>query len=163
MPSLLSIKIKDSLPVEAGIDSSTKDSLMKIDGCYNRNIFNNKTIVNSRRALQSGADKISKTFKSMRNTFDNLSQHFRSGRRRHRLAETSSPCRTPSTPVKKKQILGRTPAKLYSPFGIETPHNRDFRMSPYMPDTPEHDLSPKRRKGVPWHVLTKKRPRALFH
>ncbi|CAH2051754.1 unnamed protein product, partial [Iphiclides podalirius] len=114
----------------------------------------------------SSAEKISKTFKSVRNTFGNLSQHFRlGGRRRHRLAEPISPCRSPSTPVtKKKGLLGRSPTKLYSPFGIETPHSRDFRMSPYMPDTPD-GLSPKRRKGVAhsWHLLAKKRPRALFH
>ncbi|KAL4711813.1 hypothetical protein ACJJTC_005982 [Scirpophaga incertulas] len=156
--------MKDPFVTDA-IDSPTH-SLNNVDGCFNKNPFKTKSFASSRRALQSGADKITKTFKSMRNTFGNLSQHFRlSGRRRHRLTETVSPCRTPSTPVIKKKQLGRSPAKLYSPFGIETPHNRDFRMSPYMPDTPDHGLSPKHRKGVSQscHLLSKKRARALFH
>ncbi|CAG4968281.1 unnamed protein product [Parnassius apollo] len=158
--------MKDPFVSDSGIDSPTRDSMKIIDGCYNRNIFKTKPFLNSRRALQSSAEKISKTFKSVRSTFGNLSQHFRlGGRYRHRLAEAGSPCKSPSTPVaKKKGLLGRSPTKLYSPFGIETPHSRDFRMSPYMPDTPD-SLSPKRRKGVThsWHVLAKKRPRALFH
>ncbi|XP_050667862.1 uncharacterized protein LOC126967439 [Leptidea sinapis] len=157
--------MKDPFVNESFIDSPAKDSLSNIDGCYRKNFFNNKSFMNSRRALQTGAEKISKTFKSVRNTFDNLTQHFRvGGRRRHRLTETTSPCRTPATPVKKiRQIVGRSPTKLYSPFGIETPRNRDFRISPYMPNTPEHDISPKRRKGPrSWHLLAKKRPRALF-
>ncbi|XP_059052102.1 uncharacterized protein LOC131846733 [Achroia grisella] len=157
--------MKDPFETDATIDSPIH-SLKNVDGCYNKKLFKTKSFANSRRALQSGAEKISRTFRSVRNTFGNLSQHFRlGGRRRHRLAETGSPCRTPSTPVTKKKILGRSPTKLYSPFGIETPHSRDFRMSPYMPDTPDHGLSPKRRKGVThsWHLLAKKRPRALFH
>ncbi|CAH0713968.1 unnamed protein product, partial [Brenthis ino] len=158
--------MKDPFVNDSGIDSPTRDSLRNVEGCYNKNIFKGKSFANSRRALQSGAEKISRTFKSVRNTFGNLSQHFRlSGRRRHRLTEAGSPCRVPTTPVtKKKLISGRSPTKLYSPFGIETPHNRDFRMSPYMPDTPEHGISPKRRKSVThsWHILAKKRPRALF-
>ncbi|CAF4885512.1 unnamed protein product [Pieris macdunnoughi] len=156
--------MKDPFVTDSYIDSPTRDSLKHIDGCYSKNLFKNKSFMNSRRALQSGADKISRTFKNMRNTFGDLSQHFRlGGRRRHRLAEATSPCRTPCTPVtKKKQILGRSPTKLYSPFGIETPRSRDFRMSPYMPNTPEHEISPKRRKGIAhWHLLGKK-PRALF-
>ncbi|CAH2232013.1 uncharacterized protein LOC120627864 [Pararge aegeria] len=159
--------MKDPFVTDSGIDSPARESLRNIEGCYNRNLFKGKSFANSRRALQSGAEKISRTFKCVRNTFGNLSQHFRlGGRRRHRLTEVGSPCRMPTTPVtKKKQILGRSPTKLYSPFGIETPHNRDFRMSPYMPDTPEHGVSPKRCKGIThsWHILAKKRPRALFH
>ncbi|CAH1641296.1 unnamed protein product [Spodoptera littoralis] len=164
--------MKDPFVKDSVIDSPARESLRNVEGCYNKNIFKTSSFANSRRALQSGADKISRTFRSVRNTFGNLSQHFRlGGRRRHRLTEPPSPCRTPTTPVMKKkqsglsQILGRSPTKLYSPFGIETPHNRDFRMSPYMPDTPDHGLSPKRRKGVThsWHILAKKRPRALFH
>ncbi|XP_013145882.1 PREDICTED: uncharacterized protein LOC106109033 [Papilio polytes] len=157
--------MRDTFSSDSVIDSPTRESVKIIDGCYNSNIFKAKPFLSSRRALQSSAEKISKTFKSVRNTFGNLSQHFRvSGRRRHRLAEAGSPCKGPSTPVtKKKGLLGRSPAKLYSPFGIETPHSRDFRMSPYMPDTPD-GLSPKRRAGVSqsWHLLAKKRPRALF-
>lgn len=56
------------------IDSPAKDSLKKVDGCYNKSIFKGESFANSRRALQSGADKISRTFRSVRNTFGNLSQ-----------------------------------------------------------------------------------------
>ncbi|CAK1541473.1 unnamed protein product [Leptosia nina] len=156
--------MKDPFVTESFIDSPSRES-KHVDGCYSKNVLKNKSFLNSRRALQSGADKISRTFKNMRSTFCDLSQHFRlRSKRRHRLAETGSPCRTPCTPVtKKKQLLGRSPTKLYSPFGIETPRNKDFRISPYMPNTPEHDMSPKQRKGlIHWHLLGKKRPRALF-
>lgn len=60
--------------VAVGIDSPTRDSAKKVDGCYNRNIFKTSSFASSRRALQSGADKLSKTFRSVRNTFGNLSQ-----------------------------------------------------------------------------------------
>ncbi|XP_048482398.1 uncharacterized protein LOC105386423 [Plutella xylostella] len=158
--------MKDPFVNDSFAESPAHESLKTSNGCYSRKLFKTNSFANSRRALQTSAEKITKTFRSVKNTFGNISEHFRlGGRRRHRLAETASPCRAPTTPVTKKKMLGRSPARLYSPFGIETPHSRDYRMSPYMPDTPDHGLSPKRRKGVShsWHILAKKRPRALFH
>lgn len=58
----------------SGIDSPSHDSLKNVEGCYSKNIFRTNTFANSRRALQSGAEKITKTFRSVRNTFGNLSQ-----------------------------------------------------------------------------------------
>ena len=66
--------MKDPFVTDSGIDSPTRESFRNIEGCYNRNIFKGKSFANSRRALQSGAEKISRTFKSVRNTFGNLSQ-----------------------------------------------------------------------------------------
>lgn len=70
--SILCEKMKD--PFVKDIDSPARESLKNVDGCYNKNIFKTSSFANSRRALQSGADKISKTFRSVRNTFGNLSQ-----------------------------------------------------------------------------------------
>ncbi|VVC97073.1 unnamed protein product [Leptidea sinapis] len=124
--------MKDPFVNESFIDSPAKDSLSNIDGCYRKNFFNNKSFMNSRRALQTGAEKISKTFKSVRNTFDNLTQHFRvGGRRRHRLTETTSPCRTPATPVKKIRQYITKKAKgpsIVAPLG-QKEASRSFSMN----------------------------------
>lgn len=66
--------MKDPFAKDLAIDSPTRESFNNVDGCYNKNIFKTGSFANSRRALQSGADKISRTFRSVRNTFGNLSQ-----------------------------------------------------------------------------------------
>lgn len=84
--------------------------------------------VQPRRMLRSGADKISKTFATVRNSFDTLSQRFRtSTRRRYRLENESPQTVTPRT--RTRCMLGRTPTKLYSPFGIETPQSESNSVS----------------------------------
>lgn len=90
--------------------------------------WNNLTLGNvsadSRRALRSGAEKLSRTLSSVRTTFGTISQKFRSStRRRQRLEEQQSPsvCKNQTPQTRSRQILGRTPTKLYSPFGIESP------------------------------------------
>ncbi|XP_054016453.1 uncharacterized protein LOC128896900 isoform X2 [Hylaeus anthracinus] len=83
--------------------------------------WNNISLVNmsadSRRALRSGAEKLSKT----------ISSKFRnSTRRRQRLEEQHSPnnmCTMQTPQTRSRQLLGRTPTKLYSPFGIESPRH----------------------------------------
>lgn len=78
--------------------------------------------VQTRRMLRSGADKISKTFATVRSSIDTLSQRFRtSTRRRYRLENESPAAVTPRT--RTRCMLGRTPTKLYSPFGIDTPQS----------------------------------------
>lgn len=67
-------KMTDPFASDSGIGSPAHESLKNVDGCYNKNILKSKSFANSRRALQSGAEKISRTFRSMRNTFGNLSQ-----------------------------------------------------------------------------------------
>ncbi|XP_067015025.1 uncharacterized protein [Anabrus simplex] len=85
--------------------------------------FSNVSVsrIDASRVLRSGANTLSRTFSSVQTTFGTLSQKFRrSTKRRHRLKNES-----PSSPVtpqsRSRHILGRTPTKLYSPFGIETP------------------------------------------
>ncbi|PSN44257.1 hypothetical protein C0J52_04840 [Blattella germanica] len=83
--------------------------------------------IHPRRVLRSGADKLSQTLNNVRTTFGSLSQKFRSStRRRYRLKNDS-----PSSPVtpqsRSRYLLGRTPTKLYSPFGIESPYHRSGR------------------------------------
>ncbi|KAK2584410.1 hypothetical protein KPH14_006792 [Odynerus spinipes] len=78
----------------------------------------------SRRALRSGAERLSKTISTVRTTFGTISQKFRSStRRRQRLEEQQSPsnCKMQTPQSRSRQLLGRTPTKLYSPFGIESP------------------------------------------
>ncbi|OAD58851.1 hypothetical protein WN48_10053 [Eufriesea mexicana] len=93
--------------------------------------WNNLTLGNmsadSRRALRSGAEKLSKTISSVRTTFGTISQKFKSStRRRQRLEEQQSPnsiCKMQTPQTRSRQLLGRTPTKLYSPFGIESPRH----------------------------------------
>ncbi|XP_058806752.1 uncharacterized protein LOC131673077 [Phymastichus coffea] len=80
----------------------------------------------SKRVLRNGADKISKTISSVRTAFGSVSQKFKSStRRRQRLEEQQSPinsaCKSQTPQSKSRNLLGRTPTKLYSPFGIESP------------------------------------------
>lgn len=67
--------MRDPIISESVMDSPTHDNLKNVDdGCYNKNIFTSKPFVNSRRALRSGAEKITKTLRNVRNTFGNISQ-----------------------------------------------------------------------------------------
>ncbi|XP_046738963.1 uncharacterized protein LOC124407153 [Diprion similis] len=78
----------------------------------------------SRRAFRNGAEKLSKTISSVRMTFGTISQKFRSStRRRQRLEECHSPTISATPQTRSRHLLGRTPTKLYSPFGIESPRS----------------------------------------
>lgn len=82
----------------------------------------------SRRALRCGAEKLSKTISSVRTTFGTISQKFRSStKRRQILDEQQSPIncasRSATPQTRSRCLLGRTPTKLYSPFGIESPRH----------------------------------------
>jgi len=77
----------------------------------------------TRKFFQAGTDKMNQKLRDVRLTFGTWSQRLKNPtRRRERLINNSpyTPGRTPRT----KQLLGRTPTKLYSPFGIETPSDR---------------------------------------
>lgn len=53
-------------------------------------------------------------------------QKFRSStRRRQRLEETpeNSACKSQTPQTRSRHLLGRTPTKMYSPFGIESPRH----------------------------------------
>ena len=96
----------------------TKDA---VDRAWN-NISLGNVSADSRRALRNGAEKLSRTISSVRTTFGTISQKFRSStRRRQRLEEQQSPCNMQTPQTRSRQLLGRTPTKLYSPFGIESP------------------------------------------
>ncbi|RZC39550.1 uncharacterized protein BDFB_001501 [Asbolus verrucosus] len=79
---------------------------------------------NTRRVLRNGAERLTKTFNNVRTTIGTITQKFRVSTKRRQILEEgpmTPNCATPHT--FSKQILGRTPTKLYSPFGIETPYN----------------------------------------
>ncbi|KAK6617905.1 hypothetical protein RUM43_014134 [Polyplax serrata] len=82
--------------------------------------------VNAKQAWRSGTEKISQTLINMRSTFGTLSQKItKSTKRRQPLLNVDSP-RTPVTPQSRsKALLGRTPTKLYSPFHICTPKEKE--------------------------------------
>lgn len=86
-----------------------------------RSVLSVLSLNDPRRVFRNGAEKIQRTFSSVRTSIGTFSQKFRISTKRRQLLEEgpSSPCVTPQT--RSKQILGRTPTKLYSPFGIETP------------------------------------------
>lgn len=122
-------RLQDRFDKEKPSETSTKEKLSSDKECTDRG-WNNLSLGNvsadSRRALRSGAEKLSKTISSVRTTFGTISQKFRSStRRRQRLEEQQSPensARKAQTPrTRSRYLLGRTPTKLYSPFGIESP------------------------------------------
>ncbi|XP_011699162.1 PREDICTED: uncharacterized protein LOC105456658 [Wasmannia auropunctata] len=88
------------------------------------NISLGNVSADSRRALRNGAEKLSRTISSVRTTFGTISQKFKSStRRRQRLEEQQSPSNMQTPQTRSRQLLGRTPTKLYSPFGIESPRH----------------------------------------
>ncbi|KAG7212089.1 hypothetical protein KM043_012441 [Ampulex compressa] len=112
-------------PNDASKEKSAKEKEQNGDRGWN-NLSLGNVSADSRRALRSGAEKLSRTISSVRTTFGTISQKFRSStRRRQRLEEQQSPgngvCKMQTPQTRSRQILGRTPTKLYSPFGIESP------------------------------------------
>ncbi|XP_071639219.1 uncharacterized protein [Temnothorax longispinosus] len=100
--------------------AKAKDS---VDRAWN-NISLGNVSADSRRALRNGAEKLSRTISSVRTTFGTISQKFKSStRRRQRLEEQQSPSNMQTPQTRSRQLLGRTPTKLYSPFGIESPRH----------------------------------------
>lgn len=92
---------------------------------------------NTRKIFRNSAERLSRTLNTVRTTFGTISQvggiitvffsqflfqKFRTSTRRRQILEEgpmTPNCATPHTVS--KQVLGRTPTKLYSPFGIESP------------------------------------------
>ncbi|XP_077280517.1 uncharacterized protein LOC143907539 isoform X2 [Temnothorax americanus] len=90
-----------------------------VDRAWN-NISLGNVSADSRRALRNGAEKLSRTISSVRTTFGAISQKFKSSTsRRQRLEEQHAPSNVQTPQTRSRQLLGRTPTKLYSPFGIE--------------------------------------------
>lgn len=72
-------------------------------------------------------------------------QKFKSStRRRQRLEEQQSPSNMQTPQTRSRQLLGRTPTKLYSPFGIESPRhawNKENEVStPVRASSPECNM-----------------------
>ncbi|XP_011633533.1 uncharacterized protein LOC105424799 [Pogonomyrmex barbatus] len=109
------------------------------------NISLGNVSADSRRALRNGAEKLSRTISSVRITFGTISQKFKSStRRRQRLEEQQSPSNMQTPQTRSRQLLGRTPTKLYSPFGIESPRhawNKENEIStPVRASSPECNM-----------------------
>ncbi|XP_012251162.1 uncharacterized protein LOC105683260 [Athalia rosae] len=112
---------KKDRSISKGTDAKEKsEPLTPEKGWSNLSLSN--VSADSRRVFRNGAEKLSKTFSSVRTTFGTISQKFRSStRRRQRLEECHSPTISATPQTRSRHLLGRTPTKLYSPFGIESP------------------------------------------
>ncbi|EZA59497.1 hypothetical protein DMN91_010468 [Ooceraea biroi] len=130
--------------VKSAKSKTSKTLKESADRAWN-NISLGNVSADSRRALRNGAEKLSRTISSVRTTFGTISQKFRSStRRRQRLEEQQSPgaCKMQTPQTRSRQLLGRTPTKLYSPFGIETPRHawgkeNDANATPVHASSPE--------------------------
>jgi len=86
----------------------------------------------TRKLINAGAEKVNQTLRDVRVTIGTWSQRLKNPTRRRQRLLQGSPY-TPTQSTKKtcsprsKKLLGRTPTKLYSPFGIETPSNKKER------------------------------------
>ncbi|XP_066583270.1 uncharacterized protein [Prorops nasuta] len=121
--------------------------------------------VDSRRALRNGAERLSRTISSMKTTFGTITQKFRNSTRRCQRLEEHSPgnstfkYQTPQT--RSRQLLGRTPTKLYSPFGIESPRTAWDKENDATPHHNSTNISSGRVKCQPFR-LTKTRGFSLL-
>ncbi|KAK0082924.1 hypothetical protein PV325_009625 [Microctonus aethiopoides] len=122
-------RLQDRFDKEKNNDGNTKDKAA-INKNTSEKSWNNLSLgtmsADSRRAFRNGAEKLSKTISSVRTTFGTISQKFRSStRRRQILDEQQSPgaCNSQTPQSRSRNLLGRTPTKLYSPFGIESPRH----------------------------------------
>ncbi|CAD6219244.1 GSCOCG00004876001-RA-CDS [Cotesia congregata] len=115
-------RLQDRFDKEKPDSSKEKSKIVKsADKSWN-NISLSTVSADSRRAFRNGAEKLSKTIISVRTTIGTISQKFRSStRRRQILDEQQSPCNSQTPQTYSRNLLGRTPTKLYSPFGIESP------------------------------------------
>ncbi|CAG9772716.1 unnamed protein product [Ceutorhynchus assimilis] len=88
-----------------------------------RTVLSVLNLNDTRRYIRNGAERISKTFNTVRVTFGTLSQRFKSATRRRQILQEGPMTPNGQTPyTKSRQMLGRTPTKMYSPFGIESPY-----------------------------------------
>lgn len=107
--------------LESRFEKEKQCSTSEISQKSDRSVLSVLSFNDTKKAFRTGAEKISKTFSSVRTSIGSFSQKFRPATKRRQLLEEgpSTPCITPHT--HSKQVLGRTPTKLYSPFGIESP------------------------------------------
>ncbi|KAK9884340.1 hypothetical protein WA026_005290 [Henosepilachna vigintioctopunctata] len=100
----------------------------------------------TRRFLRSGAERLGKTLNNVRTTIGSFTQIFKISTKRRQILEEgpmTPECATPHT--MSKQVLGRTPTKLYSPFSFE---------SPYQPTTYDKENIPVQQKQVTMKKVT---------
>lgn len=93
------------------------------DFSADRSVLSSLNLNETKRAFKSGAEKISKTFSSVRTTFGTISQKFKASTRRRQILEEgpmTPACATPQT--FSRNLLERTPTKMYSPFSIDSPY-----------------------------------------
>ncbi|XP_066251848.1 uncharacterized protein [Euwallacea similis] len=90
------------------------------------NVLSVLNLSETRRYLRNGAERLSRTFHNVRVTLGTLSQRFKTSTKRRQILEEGPMTPNPNTQTPftmSKQVLGRTPTKMYSPFGIDSPYN----------------------------------------
>lgn len=134
-------KLQEKFDESDGCSSSKAYSSMD----SNRKVLSVLNLSETRKVLRNGAERISKTFNTVKtsletftqvclikisenqskNLFISFEQKFKMSTKRRQILEegpmTPNPGVTPHT--FSRQILGRTPEKLYSPFGIDSPYH----------------------------------------
>lgn len=117
------IRLKDRFD-KCGATKRKGDKNEELGTSSERTVLSALNLNDTRRYIRNGAERITKTFNSVRVTFGTLSQRFKSATKRRQILEEGPMTPNPQTPyTQSRQVLGRTPAKLYSPFGIESPYN----------------------------------------
>lgn len=104
-------------------DKTTGENGTKKEKLGDRSVLSTISLNDTRRLIREGADKISKSFNTFRTSVGNFSQRFKLPTKRRQILEEgpmTPGCATPQT--FSREILGRTPTKLYSPFSIESPY-----------------------------------------
>lgn len=88
-----------------------------------KSIVSRISLSDTRKVLRNGLDRINRTFNNVRTSVGSFTQIFKTSTRRRQILEEGPMTPTCVTPDSRARIiLGRTPTKLYSPFGIESPY-----------------------------------------
>ncbi|XP_044763251.1 uncharacterized protein LOC123320125 [Coccinella septempunctata] len=90
-----------------------------------KSILSRISLNDTRKVLRNGLDRINKTFNNVRTSVGSFTQMFKTSTKRRQILEEgpmTPSCMSPDSRAQK--VLGRTPTKLYSPFGIESPYRK---------------------------------------
>ncbi|KAF0294930.1 hypothetical protein FJT64_007458 [Amphibalanus amphitrite] len=132
------------------ISTNQSTESRSMSGLFNMRLPSISSIKNTQpqQALRQGQKKVQRAFHEVASTFDMLSQRLRrSTRRRYRL--TNSPFTpSPGSPRRRSRLRASPAARLYSPFGIETPAERAGCANGALEVTPPVPKAPPRRRRV---------------
>ncbi|KAG5878514.1 hypothetical protein JTB14_018898 [Gonioctena quinquepunctata] len=109
----------NSLKFHPNVSSSSGSSTRSIDKSVLSTLSFND---NTRKVLRNSMERISKTYNTFRTAIGTITQRFKVSTKRRQILEEGPMTPNCATPYS-RQILGRTPTKMYSPFNIESPYH----------------------------------------